>query len=167
MTDRPDLLDIVDAALDHGIRSVDGGGTLIPFVIHEEGGDWTLHRFVAVTLEEGVDRAREFAWHSGPTTTRIALTYDGYLTVDGVRRDAIFVQVQAAGTTTSDLFAQQYEHRDGTVVEVGNAKHVAIAEPPLLAGSAAQASTAPPAGTATPAPMPAPKYSLLGRLRRR
>jgi hypothetical protein len=164
MTDRPELIDIVDAAFDYGIVMVSGGATLTPFIIHEQ----TVQKFFAETLEEGVGHAREFAWRCGPTTTTpIALAYDGYLTVEGIRRDAIFVQVQAPGTTTSDLFAQQYEHRDGTAVEVGNAKHVAEAEPPLLAGSVADAATPAPAGTATPAPVSPTRPSVLGRLRRR
>ena len=164
-TDRPELLDLVGAALDHGVRSVEGGGPMIPFVIHHGPDGATLHRFVAETLEEGQDRARAFAWQAGPATLRIALAYDGYLTLDGERRDAIFVQAQAADTPTSDLFAQQYEHRAGTVVEVGNAKHVDVNLPPLLAPALDQAHTRPPAGTAAPAP--ARKRSPLARFRRR
>lgn len=166
-TDRPELLDLVGAALDHGIRSVQDGGPMIPFVIHHGPDGATLHRFVAETFEEGQDHARAFAWRAGPATIRIALAYDGYLTLDGERRDAIFVQAQAAGTPTSDLFAQQYEYRSGAVVEVGNAKHVDVNLAPLLAPSLDRAHEAPPAGTATAAPAKAPKRSPLARFRRR
>jgi len=135
-TERPEVHDLVWTALDHGLGSVEGGGPLTPFVIREEADVVSVHRFVAPTLEDGLDQARAFARRSGPATTCVAIVYDGYLTLDGVRRDAIFVQAQAAGATTSDLFAQQYESRDGTVVEIGNAKHVAINGPSLLSPSA-------------------------------
>jgi hypothetical protein len=84
------------------------------------------------TLEESQEHARAHARAADPATTLIALAYDGYLTLDDTRRDAIFVQVQSAGTATSELYAQQYEIVRGQITEVGNVKHVASQEPPLL-----------------------------------
>ncbi len=108
---------------------------MIPFVLRAEGDNVELHRFAAETLEAGQEHAREFMRHVTPETTAVAMAYDGYLTVDGARRDAVFVAAQAAGTNRSDLYAQQYEVGDGSISEIDNAKHVAIDEPPLLPGS--------------------------------
>lgn len=150
MTDRPDLEPLVFAALDHAIDSLrHAGGPLTPFVMRAEGKRVELHRFAAETLEAGQEHAREFMRDVPPATTAVALAYDGYLTVDGVRRDALFVAVQAAGTSRSDLYAQQYEIRGPSIAAIGNPKHVAVDEPPLLPGPAAA------------------KSGILGRLHRR
>jgi hypothetical protein len=95
-------------APDHGIDSIREGGPLTPFVMHEDrDGQRHLNRFVAETLEEGVGRAREFARDDVPAE-RIAVAWDGYLTVDGVRSDAIFVEAQETGETSSVILAQRY-----------------------------------------------------------
>lgn len=143
-TDRPELMNLVFAALDHAVGSIaEAGGPMTPFVVCAEGDKAELHRFVAATVEEGLERAREFIKHVGPEITQVALAYDGYATVDDVRTDAVLVDVQAAGTPTSDIFAQRYEIVDGTLSEIGNAKHIAIEQPSLFGE----------AGTAPPSPM--------------
>jgi hypothetical protein len=186
--DRPELMDLMFAALDHAVGSIaDAGGPMTPFVLCAEGDRAELHRFVAETVEEGLERAREFIKHVGPEITQVALAYDGYITVDDVRTDAVLVDVQAAGTPTSDVFAQRYEVVDGTLSEIGNAKHVAIEQPSLFG----EAGTAPPSpmyalapelvpapavrdqaprsqgGGLTPEPEPPTKRSVFGRLRKR
>ena len=188
-TDRPELMDLMFAAVDHAVGSIaDAGGPMTPFVLCAEGDKVGLHRFVAATVEEGLDHAREFIKHVGPEITQVALAYDGYVTVDDVRTDAVLVDVQAAGTPTSDVFAQRYEIVDGTLSEIGNVKHIAIEEPSLFG----EAGTAPPSpmhalapehvpepaardqapgarrGGLAPEPAPPPtKRSVFGRLRGR
>ena len=112
------------------------GGPLIPFVLRAEGNEVQLHRFPATTLEGGEKHARAYARQVGPNTSVVALAYDGYLTIDGDRRDAIFVAVQAVGTGSSDLYAQPYEFRADGAVELGNVKHIAVEEPSLLSSLA-------------------------------
>jgi hypothetical protein len=159
-TDRPDLLPLVFAAVDHAIDSLaDAGGPLTPFVLVAEGDSVTLHRFVAETLEGGRDRALAFMAQANGATTMVAMAYDGYLTCDGERADAVFDAVQRTGTTTSDLSAQRYAEHDRTIDEIGNVKHVSIDEPPLLPAGVAPA---PPA-----APAASEKRGVLGRLRGR
>ena len=101
-----ELLDLVFAALDHGIGSVEDGGPLIPFVLAETAGGRELTRFAAETLEEGVAQARQ---HAGASAAdRVAVAYDGYLTVEGERSDAIFVEAQERTAPSSVVFAQRY-----------------------------------------------------------
>ena len=61
-----ELMDLVFAALDHGIDSVRGGAPLTPFVIKEDAAGRSLARFVAATLEEGQAR-RDGTWPRQPT----------------------------------------------------------------------------------------------------
>lgn len=101
-----ELVDVVFAALDHGIDSVRDGGPLIPFVLAEDPEGRSLTRFAAETLEEGQAQAREHAGSSD--AARIAIAFDGYLTVEGERSDAILVEAQERGTDSSVIFAQRY-----------------------------------------------------------
>lgn len=150
-TDRPELMDLMFAALDHAVGSIaHAGGPMTPFVLCAEGDKAELHRFVAVTVEEGLERAREFIKHVGPEITQVALAYDGYVTVDDTRTDAVLVDVQATGTSTSDIFAQRYEIVHGTLAEIGNAKHIAIEQPSLFR----EPGTPPPPPTHTLVPEP-------------
>jgi hypothetical protein len=101
-----ELIDLVFAALDHGVESVKDGGPLIPFVVTDSAEGRDLTRFAAETLEEGQEQARRHASSSG--ADRVAVAYDGYLTVEGARSDAVFVEAQERGTASSVLFAQRY-----------------------------------------------------------
>ena len=86
------LATLAFVALDHGIESVREGGPLIPFAIHEGlDGERNLTRFVAEREKEGEARAREFA-RQNIADGRVAIAWDGYLTVDGDRADAILVE---------------------------------------------------------------------------
>lgn len=119
--------------LDHGIASVRAsGGPLTPFLLEARGADIAMTRFAAETLEEGIERARQAAAQSGPSVTAAALVHDGYLSIGEQRYDAVLVEAQAAGTLTADVFAQCYRFEGGELQEIGNPKHVAIDQPPLL-----------------------------------
>ena len=103
-----ELLDLIFVALDHGVDSVSGGGPLVPFALTEAPDGRTLTRFHAGELEVGVAQAREHA-RDVPEATLIAIAYDGYLTVEDERSDAIFVEGQERGTASSVVFAQRYK----------------------------------------------------------
>ena len=101
-----ELMEVVFAALDHGVDSVRDGGPLIPFVLEENADGRDLSRFAAELLEEGVAQARAHAGASG--ADRVAVAWDGYLTLEGERSDAVFVEAQERGTPASLVFAQRY-----------------------------------------------------------
>jgi hypothetical protein len=65
-----------------------------------------LTRFVSDTLEEGREQANAHAAES--SADRVGVVYDGYLTVEGERSDAIFIEAQERGATSSVIFAQRY-----------------------------------------------------------
>lgn len=120
-------------ALDHGVESVRAsGGPLTPFLLQARGQSVEMTRLIADTLEEGVEHGRVAARASGPDVTAVALVYDGYVTMDDERWDAILATVQAADSATSEIFAQRYRLVDGKLTEVGNPKHIAIDQPPLM-----------------------------------
>ena len=101
--------DLVFLALDHGIDSVRAsGGPLIPFIVVEQDGKRELHRFATERLEEGQQRAREAIAASPQTATAYAMAYDGYITVQGVKFDAILVEASERGRPAGVRMAQRY-----------------------------------------------------------
>ena len=101
--------DLVFLALDHGVDSVRAsGGPLIPFVAFEQDGKRELHRFATQRLEEGQQRAREAIAAFPPSVTAYALAYDGYITVQGAKFDAILVEASERGRPAGVRMAQRY-----------------------------------------------------------
>ena len=123
MPDDPDLLDLVFVALDHGIGSLSVATEepFTPFLLtHSESGR-QLVRFVADTYEGSVAAARSHA-ASLPLTAQMAvLAFDGFVTIEGVRSDAVVVQAQRRGSPQSSTYFQRYKREGSGIVEVGNA----------------------------------------------
>jgi hypothetical protein len=129
-----ELIDLTFAALDHAVESVSAGqGPLIPFVmaVRPGAGDdqRELLRYVAETLEDGIDAARE---HLRTTAyERCALAWDGYLTVSGERTDAVFVEAQEHGRPVGICLAQRYSRTEGQFELIGAPASIGDI-PPLL-----------------------------------
>ncbi len=98
------LNDLMFKALDHGVDSVSGGGALVPFVMTETN----LQRFVASTLEESKEQADKYlvGLKGEPLA---ALSYDGYLTIEGKKFSAVFTKVFDLNQEKGILLAQRYE----------------------------------------------------------
>ncbi|MCP4303378.1 MAG: hypothetical protein GY926_02510 [bacterium] len=108
MTERSEqLLDFALFALDHATNSVvPHGGPLIPFCFVEVDGKRELHRF-AGDLEQGQRMARaHIAQTAGVTVAAVA--WDGYMTLDGHRMDAVYVEASESGGDGSLVLAQRY-----------------------------------------------------------
>ncbi|MBB2924081.1 DUF3806 domain-containing protein [Cellulomonas cellasea] len=113
----PEVEALASFALAHAVHSiVPEGGPLVPFCLLEEAdGERSLHRFVG-ELRESVERARDHARASG--AVRAAVAWDGYLTADGTRTDALFVEASDTGRS-SVLRAQRYSPVPGRTAPVG------------------------------------------------
>ncbi len=76
-------------------------------------------------LEEGQEEARRHV-RAAADAQRVAIAYDGYLSVEGDRADAILVEAQERGMTTCVVFAQRYRpaKRFRAFESVGNAAFV-------------------------------------------
>jgi hypothetical protein len=99
-------------ALQHAAGSVvPEGGPLIPFAMTRTAeGAVNLQRFVG-DLEQGQEQARAAVRASGASSAQAAVAWDGYLTSEGTRVDAVFVEASRGGEA-SVVMAQPY-HRVG------------------------------------------------------
>jgi hypothetical protein len=133
-----ELCELAWFALQHGVASVEEGGPLVPLVIAETQEGRTLQRFVAMADEDELDldasiaQARQHVLTESDAS-RAALAYDGYVTAEGARFDAILVQAQERGSPTAFTFAQRYQQdRSGTgFAPIGDAMFLGPAEPIL------------------------------------
>ena len=104
--------DLVFLALDHGVDSVRASsGPLIPCVVVEQDGKRELLRFATERLEEGQQRAREAVAALPQSATAYALAYDGYITVQGTKFDAILVEASERGRPAGVRMAQRYTRK--------------------------------------------------------
>ncbi len=105
--------DLMFAALDHGTDSIkEAAGPLIPFVmIITGGGERKLRRFVTDQLEEGVEAARNFVEEEKSDIEIYAIAWDGYLTLEGQKWDAILVEVGERIKEHGILLVQRYEQK--------------------------------------------------------
>jgi hypothetical protein len=105
----PGFSDFLSLTLNHGVGSVEDGGPLIPFVLAESKGQRQLQRFALERLEESVKAAFAFASVTHGEADRVAVAFDGFLTWEGERTDAIYVETLDRPTATHVLVAQRYK----------------------------------------------------------
>lgn len=98
-------------ALDHGFASIeDSGGPLVPFTMTmDREGQKQLTRYVKSTLEDSVQAAKDSITSEGAnTTTMYAIAWDGFITVEGQKWDAILVEAGEVASEFGVLMAQRY-----------------------------------------------------------
>jgi hypothetical protein len=101
------LMNLAFFTLDHATESVvASGGPLVPFAVLEIHGQRSLTRF-AGDLEDGQRRARDEV-RASDGASRAAVAWDGYLTTDAGRTDAVFVEASEEGDPESVVLAQRY-----------------------------------------------------------
>ncbi len=125
------LSQLLFMALDHGVDSVRGGGPLIPFLMSSEGEKISMQRFAAERLEEATSMGRQEA-ASVPRSVRLAaFAYDGYVTIDAKKYDAVMVEAYERGMPQAVVFAQRYQPvSGGTKLElIGNPAYVGTTKP--------------------------------------
>ncbi|MEK7954256.1 hypothetical protein [Luteolibacter soli] len=115
------LAELVFLSLDHAVASVGEGGPLIPFLIIEKDGDRTLSRFMADHLEDSVAQGRLALSQLPEGTSAYAFAYDGYVTVEGQRNDAVIVEASEVGKSAAIQLAQRYSAEGGNFQTIGNA----------------------------------------------
>ena len=124
-TDEVKLNDLMFQALDHAVASIaDSGGPLIPFsIIDTEEEEKKLTRFMAENLEEGVSQMHSNIEGAKEGIVRYALAWDGFVTIEGKKWDALLVEAGDKVSEHAVLLCQKYKKkgflRKG-IVPIGN-----------------------------------------------
>ena len=107
------LNDITFMAIDHGMESIkDDAAPLIPFAIYfENKGEKKIERFLTERLEDGPDKAKERIDSLCGSISRFAIAWDGYVTIEGKKWDAIIVESGSSDLDSGYLMCQRYERK--------------------------------------------------------
>ena len=105
------FVELATLALDHGFNSIaDGGGPLVPFAVTlGESAQTEVFRFVTDELSEGVARAMAFVDGKSRELRVYAIAWDGYITIDDAKHDAIFVEAGVSSQREALLLCQPYQ----------------------------------------------------------
>ncbi|MFN5984093.1 MAG: hypothetical protein ACK46Y_15340 [Fluviicola sp.] len=117
------LMELIFKGLDHGIYSIkDGDGPLIPFVITQTNGEIEMKRFMAETIEESVSQAKKYLKELSEKPELAIMAYDGMLTIEGIKYDAIMVDGYEINDSKGYCFAQRYKPKKflSRFKEIGN-----------------------------------------------
>ncbi len=127
--DAHQLAELAVFALNHALRSIeDSEGMLVPFVMTDnEAEGRSLHRFVADSMEESRRRAEDWVGEADLSVSRYAFARDGYVKLDDVKWDAVFVEAGDRVLPHGMLLCQRYRPENGS----GSARHV-VGEPMLI-----------------------------------
>lgn len=120
------LGDLVIMALDHGLMNRRDGEALVPFVLVESGGAHYIRRFEAISDEQAVAEAKVFVARL-PGANICAITYDGTITMEGAKFDAVLVIACETGIPNTFVFAQRYDAVPFGVI--GSAAFLGVYEP--------------------------------------
>jgi hypothetical protein len=119
------LLDLAVFAIRHALGGLYGSDPLIPFTLDETEGRRRLSRFALETLEGSAAAALDHAFGVLSSVDRVAVAYDGFVTVAGTRSEAILVRAADRSEHVSHVFAQRYTRRnDDLAVEIDNVAYL-------------------------------------------
>ena len=86
----------------------DGASPLQPLLLTWRAGVVFTDVLLGESMEDSVAFGRETAWKAEKDVTHCVLLWDGYITIDGVRSEALFLQAQERGRPESHVLVQRY-----------------------------------------------------------
>ena len=107
-----EMSDLMFAALDFAVASIEESGPLIPFVMTiSKRGEKKLDRFALEFLEQGVEAAKAHIQSEKENIKAYAMAWDGYITLEGKKWDSVFVEAGELSREQGILLAQRYEQK--------------------------------------------------------
>ena len=104
-----ELIDLIFMGADHGIDSMKVSKTLIPFIITGTEGKREIERFVTERIEDGKKKAEAQLKNQKVKPDRVIIVYDGYITVENKKYDAIIVKGFVKSQKQGYILAQRYK----------------------------------------------------------
>lgn len=101
--------DLVIEAIGIALTDLSASGQLLPFVVSVTNGEKTLHRCVAETFEEAERKARNHADVQRRAAECVVLIFDGVVSEDTTRHEAVIAEAFEATEDAGYRFAQLYK----------------------------------------------------------
>lgn len=124
------LREFILFVLDYSVKCVrDEDGPFIPSVsVEDEAGERHLHLMVADRLEQAIDKAMVFA-DEVDTRSRVAVSYDGFVAIDGAVQWSAFPLGPSAGAQMNAIIVVARD-RGSTEAQVVLAQRYKPKKPP-------------------------------------
>lgn len=133
MTIDPDAFRLAGFTLAHALWSIQGGRTLATLAFAEHDGERDLVRYVDAEIAATIVAAHQDLAERLANGGYAALAYDGYSTIDGVRSDALMVEIIAPGDVLVGTVIQPYEPgRKSRIPIIGSGGHAIPIGPPKV-----------------------------------
>ncbi|MCX6738518.1 MAG: hypothetical protein NT098_00505 [Candidatus Parcubacteria bacterium] len=109
--------DLLFRALEHAVNSITDGEILFPFVMTPTN----VQRFVSDRIENGKEQAEKYI-EDQKTEPLLCLAYDGFVTLEAIKEDAVFVVGIDRDRGKKIIMAQRYKPKSdlSKLTVVGN-----------------------------------------------
>lgn len=109
------LVEMALMAMSHAFRNIEeGSGPLMPFVITDSDSEGrAIYRFEANSLGHALDSAQIWLEGADDEVSRYAFAWDGYITLDDEKWDALFVEAGDRSLPHGMLLCQRYAPESG------------------------------------------------------
>lgn len=110
-----ELVEMALLAMSHAFRNIETGeGPLMPFVITDSDSEGrAIYRFEANSLGHALDSAQVWLEGADDEVSRYAFAWDGYITLDDEKWDALFVEAGDRTLPHGMLLCQRYVPESG------------------------------------------------------
>jgi hypothetical protein len=106
------LVQLVFVAADHAVECLRNGDALTPFLL-TSGKQRKLQRFKTPRLEDGLAMAQKAVSSLAISVKQYAIAYDGYVTIDSLKYDAVLIESAERGSDCGLIFAQRFLPKRG------------------------------------------------------
>lgn len=124
----PNFMDFLFNGLDHGVNSIsDGGGPLVPYIMTLVDNKVELKRFVTENYEDAISLAENALKEISPKPDFALIAYDGFITWEEIKYDAIFVKAFDKTQDEGFEFCQRYipkENESEGIEPIGNSAFI-------------------------------------------
>lgn len=115
------ILKVAKQAIEVAMKCVTSGETLLPFIL-TEGEPGAIHSLVGESFSEVLTMAQKQVERFGTETKAFAFSYDGFITVQGVKNDCIYIEAAEVGDGRIFMFGQKYRPKNNLepIERIGN-----------------------------------------------
>jgi hypothetical protein len=107
-----DLWKMISVAVETSVQSIQKQGKLLPFTLMRENEKWDMAMYMGEQAPKLVQKAQAAIRAKIGKIDMYVLAFDGYVTIDGKKGDAVVIEAGEEGKPYAYMFAQRYRPPD-------------------------------------------------------
>lgn len=122
-------------AVDYALKALNAADSLVPFAMTWRDGETTVERFMNGAYDDAIEMAMRAVNGADEGVSAYAVVWNGYIEVDGQRREAVVAEVADRAAPQSVQLAQPYRApaaepvvADGELLAVGAAQNLLLSK---------------------------------------